>query len=362
MNARQDSSQSPASHSIEPDRATWLEALGEQIRESGFLDFGIAPAVDMTGFQALVEWIESGYAAEMTYFADRLDAYRHPSGVMDGVKSIVVMMYPYPADASQPVKAAHGRVARYAWSGIDYHDIIHAKLKQLRRWVEQQSPGVAVRGCVDTAPLMERELAEIAGLGWRGKNTLLLNREHGSYFFLASLLLDIELPSSTPHTHFHCGTCTACLDACPTEAFPSPGVLDASRCISYWTIEHGDAIPESMREPIGEWAFGCDICQEVCPWNRKITRRSETDSSERRFEQIQLVELFALDEEAFRARFKKSPFWRSRRRGMLRNAAIVLANRRDQSALATLIDACDDSDPIVAEACRWAVKKIRSQS
>ncbi|MEL6110705.1 MAG: tRNA epoxyqueuosine(34) reductase QueG, partial [Planctomycetota bacterium] len=290
MNARSSSSQSRPSRLTDPE--TWLEAFGEQALQMGFVRFGIAPAVEMVGFQKLVEWIESGHAAEMAYFADRLDAYRHPRGVMEGVKSIVVLMYPYPADASAAVREGHGRVARYAWSGVDYHDVIHAKLKRLRRWIEQQSPGVSVRGCVDTAPLMERELAEIAGLGWRGKNTLLLNRQDGSYFFLASLLLNIELPPSTPHSHFHCGTCTACLDACPTQAFPSPGVLDASQCISYWTIEHRDAIPEEMREPIGEWAFGCDICQEVCPWNRKVTRRNETPPDERRFEQLELVKLF----------------------------------------------------------------------
>ncbi|MEO1525132.1 MAG: tRNA epoxyqueuosine(34) reductase QueG [Planctomycetota bacterium] len=343
------------------ETANWLSAFREQAASLGFPRVAVAPAVEATGFNQLVEWIESGYAAEMHYFANRLEAYRHPRGVMEGVKSILVLIYPYPADVTRTVKPAHGRVARYAWSGIDYHDTIHAKLKALRRWIEAESPGARVRGCVDTAPLLERELAELAGIGWRGKNTLLLHRELGSYFFLASLLVDFELPYDTPFSTSHCGTCTACLDACPTDAFPAAGVLDASRCISYWTIEHSGEIPESMREGIGDWAFGCDICQEVCPWNRKVTRRSETHATEKPFEQIDLIELFSLDDEAFRAKFRKSPFWRTRRRGMLRNAAIVLGNQRDASSLEPLSAACKDDDPIVAEACRWAVDQIRER-
>ena len=348
--------------SLNPSAPTWLAPFRELAIERGFVRIGIAPAIDAAGFSNLVRWIESGYAADMQYFADRLEAYRHPRGVMEGVKSLIVLVYPYSADAAKPLAPEHGRVARYAWSGVDYHDTIHRKLKQLRRWLESESLGIRVRGCVDTAPLMERELAEISGIGWRGKNTLLLNKQLGSYFFLACLLVDIELPYDAPHGTSHCGTCTACLDACPTDAFPSAGVLDASRCISYWTIEHDGSIPEAMREGIGEWAFGCDICQEVCPWNRKVTRRSETDLEQRVFEQLDLLELFSLDEDAFRSKFRKSPFWRTRRRGLLRNAAIVLGNRRDVLALETLRHASQDADPIVAEACRWAVDRIVDSS
>lgn len=336
----------------------WLPAFRELAGELGFVKLGITPAVDSAGFTDLVKWIEDGYAAGMKYFEDRLDAYRHPDGVMPGSKSVIVLAYPYPADLSSDIDRHHGRVARYAWSGIDYHDTIQHKLKRLKRLISDAAPDTRSRGCIDTAPMMERELAQLAGFGWRGKNTLLINRELGSYLFLACLLVDVELPYDTPHHNSHCGTCTACLDACPTDAFPEPGVLDAGRCISYLTIEHREAIPTELREGIGQWVFGCDVCQEVCPWNRKPARRNSVDGDGKPFEQVNLEELFAMDEDEFRRRFRKSPFWRTRLRGMQRNAAIVLGNQRDRSALAVLHQGANSDDDLVAEACRWAIAKI----
>ncbi len=341
-----------------PDPADWLTPFRQRAADLGFINAGIAPAVDSAGFTDLVKWIESGYAAGMQYFADRLDAYRHADGVMAGTKSIIVLAYPYPADADRTVADGQGSVARYAWPGADYHDTIHAKLKQLKRLVAEVAPQVSARGCIDTAPLLERELAQLAGLGWRGKNTLLLHRQLGSYFFLACFLVDVELPYDAPHHTSHCGTCTACLDACPTDAFPAPGVLDASRCISYLTIEHRGAIPIELRDGIGSWVFGCDVCQEVCPWNRKPARRSETPPEQRVLDRIDLVSLFEIVEETFRAQYRKSPFWRTRLRGMRRNAAIVLGNQGNPDALPALKRGADDEDEIVAEACRWAITKI----
>jgi epoxyqueuosine reductase len=347
------------SSSTAPDESPpWLSDLRRRAAELGFVKIGIAPAIDSSGFTELVRWIEDGYAAEMRYFAERLDAYRHPDGVMPGTKSIIVMAYPYPSDRSADVPVGSGRVARYAWSGVDYHDVVHRHLKQLKGLIVDSAPETRVRGCVDTAPLMERELAQLAGLGWRGKNTLLLNREIGSYFFLACLLVDVELPLDAPHETSHCGSCTACLDACPTDAFPAPGVLDAGRCISYLTIEHRDAVPVDLRDGIGDWAFGCDVCQEVCPWNRKPTRRAAAQGSEMPYQQINLRELFGIDDEAFRATFRKSPFWRTRLRGIRRNAAIVLGNQGDPSALPALRRGAAFDDEMVAETCRWAIHKI----
>lgn len=323
---------------------------------------GIAPAVTSAGFTDLIRWIESGYAGEMDYFRNRLEAYRHPDGVLKGVKSILVLAYPYPATPTSESCEGEGRVARYAWIGEDYHDIIHSKLKQLKTLILQSDPTIRCRGCIDTAPLMERELAQLAGLGWRGKNTLLLNRQLGSYFFLACLLVDVELPYDRPHHSSHCGTCTACLDACPTDAFPQAGVLDASRCISYLTIEHRNGIPQPLRQGIGDWMFGCDVCQEVCPWNRKPSRNVQPTSDDWPLRSLRLIDVLRLTEEDFRARFRKTPFWRTRLRGMQRNAAIVLGNRRDRSALNDLKRLIDSDDEMISEACRWAIEQIEAAS
>ena len=340
----------------------WLTESKRLAEDSGFILLGIAPAVQSAGHHDLIRWIDEGYSAGMHYFQARIDAYRHPNGVMPGTKSVIALAYPYPASEPADVTPGRGRVARYAWSGIDYHDTIHRILKSLKRQIQNAAPEVSVRGCVDTAPLMEREIAELAGLGWRGKNTLLLSRSRGSYFFLACLLLDVELPYDQPHEKSYCGSCTACLDECPTDAFVGPGVLDANRCISYLTIEHRDAIPVELRAGIGQWVFGCDVCQEVCPWNRKVARNCETTHGERVYEQIDLVDLLQMNEDEFRRRFRKSPFWRTRLRGMQRNAAIVLGNQGDRSALAALRNGTKLDDEMVAEACRWGVEQIEKSS
>ncbi|TWU04846.1 tRNA epoxyqueuosine(34) reductase QueG [Stieleria varia] len=339
-----------------------MDELNSEIRslatQLGFIATGFAPAVQSTGFHHLTQWIESGYAAGMQYFADRLDAYHHPDGVLTGTKSIIALAFPYPPDAGTPPETPRqAKVARYSWPGLDYHDVIHPKLKQICRLIVDRVPQSMARGVVDTAPLMEREVAQLAGLGWRGKNTLLLNKQLGSYFFLACVLTDVELPTDSPHQSSHCGTCTACLDACPTDAFPQPGVLDASRCISYLTIEHRGSIPMELRSGIGDWLFGCDVCQEVCPWNRKPSRVS-TDRNAIPLSLIDPHELLTMNEETFRHRFRKTPFWRTRRRGMMRNAAIVLGNQGDAASLSALRTAADEPDEIVQEACQWAIEQI----
>jgi len=232
--------------------------------------------------------------------------------------------------SAEPVAAelGQGKISRYAWTE-DYHDVIHRRLARLAEFHRQLTPGAAVRWVVDTAPLLEREFAQRAGLGWIGKNSMLINRELGSWFFLAALLTSEELVYDSPQPSSHCGTCRACLDACPTGALVEPYRLDARRCISYLTIEQTGPIEENLREPIGQWVFGCDACQDACPWNRKA-RITEEEAFQPRVDAnpLDLAELFTLDHDAFRRRFRKTPLWRARRRGLLRSAAIVLGNQR----------------------------------
>ncbi len=317
---------------------------------------GIAPAVESTGFHNLVRWVEQGYAGEMAYLGGRQEAYRHPASILAGVRSLVVLAFPYPAASFRPLPKAHGKIARYVWGGVDYHDVIHPKLKRLSQLISDREPTSRSRGVVDTAPLLEREVAQQSGLGWRGKNTLLLNRHQGSYFLLACLLTDVELPYDAPHESSHCGTCTACLEACPTDAFAQPGVLDASRCISYLTIEHRGPIAVELREPIGDWLFGCDVCQEVCPWNRKPERASH--HQEDPLDSIELTGLFSISDELFRERYRATPLWRSRRRGILRNAAIVLGNQGRDDSIEALKLGLADVEPIVRGASAWALGRI----
>jgi len=253
-------------------------------------------------------------------------------------------------------------VARYA-RGDDYHFVLWRKLNQLLEWIQGEAPGCHGRGVVDTAPLLERDFARRAGLGWFGKNTMLLNKRLGSYFFLGALLLDLELMTDPPHEASHCGTCTACLDACPTQAFVEPGMLDSRRCISYLTIELRGPIPEELRAPMGDWLFGCDVCQEVCPWNHKAPPGMEPALQARDdLTAINLVELLTLSEEQFQQRFRGTALMRTKRRGLLRNAAIVLGNQGDPAALPALHQALADPDAVVREAVHWAIEKIEESA
>ncbi|MBI1902088.1 MAG: tRNA epoxyqueuosine(34) reductase QueG [Planctomycetia bacterium] len=331
-------------------------AIKQESRRLGFSFCGICPAVAPTGLAYFREWLDCGFAGEMRYLPDRAAAYEHPQHVLDGTRSLIVLAMDYHQTA-EPALAGpgQGRVSRYAWGG-DYHDLIHERLRRLADWLAAQRPGAVVRGVVDTAPLLEREFAQLAGLGWIGKNTMLISKSRGSWFFLAVLLTDLELDYDAPHDADHCGTCTACLDACPTSAFVAPGVLDGRRCISYLTIELKGPIPRGLRPGIGNWLFGCDVCQDVCPWNGKAAASDEASFHPRDgMNPVDLAALFELDDAAFRARFRDTPLWRARRRGLLRNAAIVLGNNPTPSALPALLHGLADLEPLVRGACAWAL-------
>ncbi|HKD36625.1 MAG TPA: tRNA epoxyqueuosine(34) reductase QueG [Pirellulales bacterium] len=324
----------------------------------GFDLAGICPAVAPTGLSRFQEWLEAGFGGEMHYLAGRAEAYKHPRHVLDGARSIVMLAMPYRTGDPVEPRSGKGRVSRYAW-GSDYHDLIRSRLIELAEFVVERAPGCKARGVVDTAPLLEREFAQLAGLGWIGKNTLLLNKQLGSWFFLAALLTDAELEYDDPHATDHCGTCRACLDACPTAAFVAPYVLDARRCISYLTIELRGQIPSELRTGVGDWIFGCDVCQDVCPWNNHAPVSAEPafqPSAE--MNPIELTELFTLDDAAFRARFRHTPLWRAKRRGILRNAAIVLGNRPDPDSIPALASGLNDVEPIVRAACAWALRQF----
>jgi epoxyqueuosine reductase len=352
-----------------------MRSLEEQIKEQahtlGFELAGIAPAAPADGFAHLRDWLAAGFAGEMAYMERHAEARRHPAAVLPEVRSVVMVAMNYAASEGRTSQLAPGepagmqaprslaaRVARYA-RGSDYHDVLRQRLKRLLAWIQQQRPGCRGRGVVDTAPLLERDFARRAGLGWFGKNTMLLNKRLGSYFFLGALLLDLELKPDPPHETSHCGSCTACLDACPTQAFVGPYQLDSRRCISYLTIELRGPVPAELREGMGEWLFGCDVCQEVCPWNRKASASREPAFEPRPdLEVVDPAELLGLTEEEFRQRFRGTALMRAKRRGLLRNAALVLGNQGARTALPVLQRALNDPEPLVREAAAWAIARI----
>jgi epoxyqueuosine reductase len=301
-------------------------ALKKEALRLGFDLAGAAAAVAAPDFERLEAWLADGLAGEMRFFADRLDAYRHPCGVMEGVKSVLVLATNYRTVEPAGAGCGQARISRYAW-GADYHEVLRARLRRLAEFHRRLVPAARVRGVVDTAPLFERRLAQLAGLGWIGKNTLLINRRLGSWLFLAALLTTEELDYDEPFAADYCGSCRACLDACPSGALVEPHRLDARKCISYLTIELRGAVPEDRRAACGDRLFGCDACQESCPWNRRTPATAEPAFYPRAgANPVELAELLALDEAAFRARFRHTPLWRARREGILRNAEMAAVN------------------------------------
>ena len=335
------------------------QSIKSAAKSTGFDWCGICAAVAPPGLNRFQEWLEAGFHGRMEYMERRSEAYAHPRHVLEGAKSIIMLTVGYDTQPPAKIGNAQGRVSRYAWGEADYHDLIHARLKALKKQILEWKPAASVRGVIDTAPLLEREFAVLAGLGWQGKNTLLLNKQVGSLFFLAAMLVDFELSPDPAHEASHCGTCRACLDACPTDAFVGPNILDATQCISYLTIELKEPIPVSLRKPMGDWVFGCDVCQEVCPWNRKSPRTAEPAFQPRvDLHPLELLALFDLSDDEFRSRFRKTPLWRPRRRGILRNAAIVLGNQGNPQAIPSLIKGLHDEEPLVRGACGWALHQF----
>ncbi|RMF41023.1 MAG: tRNA epoxyqueuosine(34) reductase QueG [Planctomycetota bacterium] len=344
-----------------PSMDDFAAEFKQSARRLGFVLSGVCAAATPPHFDAFLQWLDRGCAGTMQYLPQRRDAYRHPDSVLEGCRTVVMLAVPYDPQAvsggDEEDCPARGKVARYARGPRDYHDVIHERLKRLRQTVLDVFPQARVRGVVDTAPLLEREFAQQAGLGWIGKNTMLLNKHWGSYFFLAALLTDLELPIDAPHSSSHCGTCRACLDACPTAAFPQPHLLDARRCISYLTIEHRQHVDANLRSQLAGWVFGCDVCQEVCPWNRKAP---DGDPEFRAvLGELDLLELLEIDDAGFRSRFRRTPLWRAKRRNLVRNAILVLATRAIRSASPALVRLLEDTEPVIRGAAVWGLGRLQ---
>ena len=304
-------------------------------------------------------WVHAGHAGEMHYLERGAGKRRDSRLPVEGARSAVVVAMNYGG------REPSGPVARYA-RGDDYHDVMEQRLRSLHACVESWvATPVRGKAYVDTGPILERDLARRAGLGWFGKNTMLINRRIGSFFFLGALLLDLDLEPDAPFEAEHCGTCTRCLDACPTHALLEPGVLDARRCISYLTIELKGAIPLELREPLGALLYGCDVCQDVCPWNVTFSRTLDGDSPYAAREALggkdvrQLArELLGMTQPEFSAAFKGSPMKRAKLRGLKRNAALVLGNVGTADDAGALTRALDDEEPLVREHAAWALARL----
>ncbi len=353
---------------------SWAQALG-------FSGLSVVPlpapdsAASMQGYR---DWLAQGYAGDMAYLHRHLDIREQPEALLPGARSVLMVTMPYlpassPADwreeesraTNDPVRAVVSVYAR----GRDYHKVLRQRLVRLAEQLGGAYGPAQFRACVDSAPIREVDYAEQAGLGWRGKNTLLLNQAEGSMFFLGALLTDLVFPSVPAERSHHCGSCTACLDLCPTQAFIGPYRLDARKCISYLTIEHPGDIPESLRPGIGNRVYGCDDCQRVCPWNRYAKRATVPDFDVRHgLDRAGLIALFSWTEEEFSARHRGSAILRIGYSRWLRNIAVGLGNAlaaacrngsraQAEEIRAALLARADTSDGLVARHVAWALKQ-----
>ena len=321
---------------------------------------GIVPVGPTPRWEAYRAWVAQGYAGGMSYLAraDALARRADPREILPAARSMLVVTASYAGSPLPALPPLHGRVSRYAWGMEDYHRWVLRRLEALVGRISAAVGPFPYRCYVDTGPVMERAWAEAAGLGWIGKNTNLIHSHLGSFIFLGVALLGIELPLTPSADLPDCGTCTRCLDACPTGAIIEPRVIDARRCLSYLTIEHRGPIPKEMRPLMGDRVFGCDVCQEVCPWNRRpLARHAEMPTPVNAT--LALPPLLALDQADFRARFRATPIWRATPDGLARNAAIVLGNLGDPAARPALERAAvSHPSAMVREHAAWALARL----
>ncbi len=344
-----------------------LPALKTEIKTEafrlGFSHFGVAPPIPVAYYPAYQAWVSEGLNADMNYLnrPDTLTKRGNPHLILDDCQSVICLALPYHRPGSPPRenRGGKGRVAAYARTA-DYHQIMWNLLEQLEAYIYNRAGReVSVKSYVDTGPVLERSFANQAGIGISGKNTCLIIQGSGSYFFLAEILTNLPLPVDAPCTRDLCGSCHRCIDACPTGCIRPDRTIDAANCISALTIEQKGIIPDEKKGFLGEWVFGCDICQMVCPHNSRPSELPIPLGKLQVPEFLDLIDLFSLDQTGFEGRFKYTPLTRPKREGLLRNAAIVLGNQRSSSALPSLNQRlAEENDPGLLDACRWAIRKI----
>jgi len=343
-------------------QALWQEIKTEANR-LGFNPVGVAPILPVPHIETFKAWVQSSQHAEMDYLSrpDTLAKRRDPKQILESCQRVICLAVPYcrPEAELEFTSSGQGRISNYARTR-DYHDVIWEKLAQLEGFIENQSGDpVQLKSYVDTGPILERSYAMQAGIGIAGKNSCLLIQGIGSYFFLAEILTNLELPLSEPFTKDLCGTCRRCIETCPTRCIREDRTLDARRCISYLTIENKGPIPDSLKQKISPWVFGCDVCQIVCPHNAWTPEQPLPLREPLLPEFIDLIALLQMDDEAFSVQYGETPVSRARRRGMLRNAALVLGGQRCQEALPGLRQTLErELDPPVQDACRWAINQM----
>ncbi len=352
------------------ERMITRERISEWAEEQGFDAVGVATADEALHRPAFDRWLAAGHHGDMAWLARDPSRRADPRQVVDGARSVIMFSLSYFTEEPDPVywnDPARGRMARYAW-GPDYHEVMLPRLMRIKERIEADGHGA--RAYVDTGPLLERTWAAQAGLGFIGRNALLIRPTAGSFSFLGGIICSLDLAPDPPATEGgarlgkgNCGACTRCLTACPTGAFAAPYVVDSRRCISYLTIELKRSIPVELRPQMGNWIYGCDVCQEVCPWVRRFSQPGRT-----RFVAFDpdrfcpsLTELMQLDDDGFRARYRDTPIRRTKRRGLLRNAAVALGNGGDREALPVLRAALSDPEPLIQTHAAWAIEQIEQR-
>jgi epoxyqueuosine reductase len=343
------------------------QSILQEAHRLGFLLAGVTSPEPPPHLSTFENWLIMGRHGQMDYLAEDRARMRRadPRQILPECQSILVLAVPCDPPSFPPLDQSdspRGRVAAYAW-GDDYHLVLRERLKALIAFIEARAGHpVPNRWYSDTGPILERDLAMRAGLGWIGKNTCLINPKRGSYFLLAEILLGIELEPDAPFTTDHCGSCTRCIDACPTECILSDRTLDARRCISYLTIELKASIPEELRAKMGNWVFGCDVCQQVCPWNRFAAPQGDKAFAQRPdVSQPDLIQELSITPNDFNRKLKNSPVKRAKHRGYLRNVAVALGNCGDKRTIPALEKALNGPEPLVREHAAWAIEQIKKQ-
>jgi epoxyqueuosine reductase len=342
------------------------EVIKTEAHNLGFSHMGVALATPPPRYIEFLAWVQAGHHADMGYLSrpDTLAKRADPGLILPGCQRIISLAMPYPAPQAplNSTSPGKGRISTYARTR-DYHETLWEALGKLEAFIIDRSVGTArVKSYVDTGPILERGFAALAGIGIPGKNACLIIPKYGSYVFLAEILTDLPLPVDPPFTRDLCGSCRRCIEACPTGCILPDRTIDANRCLSYLTIENQGIIPDPLKPQLSEWLFGCDVCQMVCPHHTRSPDHPTPLGKPLLPEYIDLIELLSLDEAAFATAFKDTTLLRAKRRGLIRNAAVILGNQRHAPALPPLAALLEqDTDPVIQDACNWAIHQIRGE-